>query len=339
MPPRAAAAAGSAAQHRSKMPSLLDSDAEQLSPLSHARLSAAHTSVHIGGVDEEEEDSQRREDSIPYGADEDELPVGEEVTDDEQDDGSGSQALQLEMDTDPSRSGEFDAPAGGCCARTWRAILQFPALQTIFPIVFVLSMFTVFIVAAASPAAFDSLANPALYQFLPSVPGFVLSLLTCIFLSLLCLLATRQLLYQLFQGEIAPLQIVGLYLATILLYGDLYMTAAFLDPHSFVFEVGTEPDPTTNVVSIWVAFQYFSVSTITCTGYGDIAPALAGPKVIAWSADIEDRTRNDGIVQTVFLELTDLSRCFIVRVCMCVCVCVCVCVLPARSCYCPLRIT
>ncbi len=252
------------------MPSSLDGDNEQLSPLSHARLSPDHTSVHIGGADDEayEHEAGDAGDAIPYG--EEEESGGEQPTDDEQEEQGedGSRTPQLEIDTDPAHSGEFDPASGGCLSRCWRSILNFPALSAVFPITFVVSMFTTFICVVAAPDAFASLADPAKTAFMPSPAGFGISFVSSILLVFLALLATRQLMYQLFQGAIKPLQIVGLYLATILLYGDLYLTCAFTDPQSFVFEQGAGNDATTNVVSIWVAFQYFSVSTITCTGYG-----------------------------------------------------------------------
>jgi hypothetical protein len=131
----------------------------------------------------------------------------------------------------------------------------------VFPLTFVLSMLSAFICVAAAPNAFATLGDPTRQVFMPSVAGFVISCITSIMLVLLALLATRQLLYQLMEGEIVPLQIVGLYLASILLYGQLYLTCAFMDPQSFFFE---QDAGSTNVISVWVAFQYFSVSTITC---------------------------------------------------------------------------
>lgn len=62
----------------------------------------------------------------------------------------------------------------------------------------------------------------------------------------------------------------GADLATILLYADLYFTCLFFDTSAFHFEQGTGSLATTNVVSVWVAMLYFSVSTVTCTGFGDI---------------------------------------------------------------------
>jgi hypothetical protein len=261
--------------HRNHPPSSLDGDNEQLSPLSQ-RVSPDHTSVHIGGVDEQDE-YEHQPDAIPYGEEDEDVTATDAASSAEI-----SQFPRVDMQNDPSHSGEFDAtlPAG-CLPRTWRSILNFPALSTIFPITFVISIFSTFINVVAAPNAFASLADPSQVSFMPSPAGFAISFITTVFLVILALLATRQLLYQLFQGTIKPMQIVGLYLATILLYGDLYLTCAFMDPTSFVFEQGAGSNATTNVVSIWVAFQYLSVSTITCTGYGDIYPALAGPKIIA----------------------------------------------------------
>ena len=120
-----------------------------------------------------------------------------------------------------------------------------------------------FINVVAAPDAFQWLGDTThAPTFLPSSAGFVITLLFTLLLIILASLATRQLAYQLFQGEIQPLQIVGLYLATIILYADIYTCAAFMDPTSFVFA-----ETSTNVISVWVGFLYFSVSTITCTGY------------------------------------------------------------------------
>jgi len=194
----------------------LAGDNEQLSPLSVGRLSRAHHTVNIdagdGGL--QRQDHGQHEPALHYGDDEE--GETDEATGDDADAAthadSSSNNVALSDATDPSRSGEFDREAQvGCFRRFWRAVLRFPALSSAFPLTLILSLFATFICAVASPDAFASFADPTTKKaFLPSSAGFVISLLTAIFLAIIALLATRQLLYQLFQGEIKPLQIIGL---------------------------------------------------------------------------------------------------------------------------------
>jgi len=245
MPPRRA-------QHQSKPSMGLDGDNDQLSPLSHGALSPARTNIQMT-VDEDSEQQHGHEQALPYD-----------------DDGAGSvdeHHVDLSASSDPSLSGEFDTKPAGCLTRVWRSILAFPALSTIFPITLVVSIFFTFILVVAAPDAFEYLANPASAKsFMPSTAGFVISLLYCIFLIILAMLATRQLLYQLAGGEIRGMQIVGMFLSNLILYGDLYQLCTFFDATCFTFAQGSGVDATTNVVSVWVGFLYYSVSTMTATG-------------------------------------------------------------------------
>jgi len=205
-------------------------------------------------------------------------------------------ASALAESTDPSQSGTFGSVSltRGRCGACWAKVLSFPALSSTFPLSLVFSLVAAFISAMASPDAFLALGDmgsiPASgARAVPSeaVAGFVITLLVCIVLVAVALLATRQLLYQLYSGQIKAMQIVGMYLSTILLFGDLYLLCLFFDVRSVVFSValdgGGHANATTNVVSIWVSLVYFSVSTVTCTGYGDITPSYWIPKIMAAS--------------------------------------------------------
>lgn len=166
------------------------------------------------------------------------------------------------------------------------SVLNFPSLQLIFPLTVMFSLFLTFLCLVAAPDAFAFLANPNASSFLPSSGGLAIAIIFTTLLTLLALLASRQLLYQLFQGEIKPLQIVGLYAATIILYADMYLCCLLLDPTSFVFQQSpdlSQTSATTNVASVWVGLIYFSVTTITCTGFGDVAPRYWFVKAIAGS--------------------------------------------------------
>ena len=243
-------------------------DNEQLSALDHAPLSPQQTNIQVDLEAEEEEHSQHHE---PSGA-------GEDVS------SALSPSSRIALNLDPSQSGEFDrTKPGGCVGCVYR-VLNFPTLQTVFPVIAVLSFLSMMLNVLIAPNAYQYLANPTTApSFIPSAPGFAMALIWTILQCLYLLLASRQLVYQLVQGDIKPMQIVGLYLSTILFYANIFEVCLLMDATSFGFTQGTGANATTNVVSVHIAFIYYSVSTITSTGFGDIYPRLTVPKIVSSS--------------------------------------------------------
>lgn len=78
-------------------------------------------------------------------------------------------------------------------------VLNFPSLALIFPLTVVVSLFLTFLCLVAAPDAFAYLANPDASSFLPSSGGLTIAIIFTALLTILAMLASRQLLYQLFQ--------------------------------------------------------------------------------------------------------------------------------------------
>jgi hypothetical protein len=257
-------------RHQSKPSMGLLGDNEQLSALDHAPLSPQQTNIQVDlEVNDEEEEHAQHEPSARGG---------------EEDSDALSPSSRIALNLDPSQSGEFDrTKPGGCVGCAYR-VLNLPTLQTVFPVIAVLSFLSMMLNVLIAPDAFQYLANPSTApSFIPSAPGFAMALIWTILQGIYLLLATRQLIYQLVQGDIKPMQIVGLYLSTILFYANIYEVCLLMNATSFGFTQGSGSNATTNVVSIHIAFIYYSVSTITSTGFGDIFPRLTAPKLVSSS--------------------------------------------------------
>jgi len=182
----------------------------------------------------------------------------------------------------PSNDGPDPGPTRA--RQCWKAILAFPSLDVSLPVTFVLSLFTTMMTLLAAPNAFMSLSDPDAYPIrMPSAGAFAMNVILCTFLAALLALATRQLIYQLLSGEVHHGPIVSLYLSTIIFYASIYQCCLLEDVRSFEFLQGSGSKATTNIVSMWMGMIYFSCTTVTWTGYGDIVPNLFIPKLMASS--------------------------------------------------------
>lgn len=238
-------------------------DAEQLSALAHPPLSPYQTNIQIELESEQNAEGGDSNDSYDHA-----LPPS--LT------SAQTPSQRIPLNTDPSHVSSSSSAvtishSGSCWRRFISGVLNFPSLAIVFPTVFVLSIVYTMLNLVSAPDAFKYLnTDPSMNQpsLVPSTAAFVITLMFCIVIVTLVLLATRQLLYQLFGGQIKVGQIIGLYLATIMLYGNLYQLCLLVDVTSFSFATGAAS--TTNVFSVFVAMQYYAVTTITCTGFGDV---------------------------------------------------------------------
>lgn len=90
--------------------------------------------------------------------------------------------------------------------------------------------------------------------------------------------ASACLLYKLVYAYTRPSEVIALYLTTMTYFSAFYRFCFLCDRSSMTLPAENSHN---KVWPLWVAFQYFSATTFTTTGLGDISPTLWITKITA----------------------------------------------------------